>query len=300
MLEIHPEVLEAIEQKRPVVALESTIISHGMPYPQNVEMAQSVEQIIRAQGAIPATIAVMDGKFKVGLTEEELVQLAKAPHVLKLSRRDLAYALATNAIGATTVSATLIIAQMANIKVFATGGLGGVHRGGEDSLDISRDLEELAQTNVAVVCAGVKAILDIERTLEYLETKGVEVIGYGSEWMPAFYTRRSPYKVDYRIDDVATIARMMQLKWRNRLDGGFLIANPITEEHSIDHDVIEAVIEDALKDASQKGIKGKDTTPFLLQAVSEKTQGKSLEANIALVKNNAFLAALIAKAYWEN
>ncbi len=299
MLEFHPEVLEAIEQRRPVVALESTIISHGMPYPQNVEMARAVEDIIRAQGVVPATIAVMHGKFKVGLTDEELHELATAKNVLKLSRRDLSYALTHEIIGATTVSATLIIAEMANIKVFATGGLGGVHRGGEDSLDISRDLEELAQSSVAVVCAGVKAILDIERTLEYLETKGVEVLGYGTEYMPAFYTKDSPYRVDYRIDDVAVIARMMQLKWRNRLSGGFLVANPITDEFSLDHEVIESVIQEALKEAAQKNIKGKDITPYLLQAVSDKTGGKSLQANIALVKNNAFLAALIAKAYWE-
>ncbi len=300
MLSIHKDVLYALENHQPVVALESTIISHGMPYPENLTMAREVEQIIRAQGAVPATIAVMNGELKVGLTEEELSTLAQAPNVLKLSKRDLAYALAhPEVIGATTVSATLVIAQMADIKVFATGGLGGVHRGGEDSLDISRDLHELASTNVAVVCAGVKAILDIERTLEVIETLGVEVIGYGTDVMPGFYTARTPYPIDYRLDDVTSIARVMQKKWRNRLQGGILVVNPITEDYSLPHETIEAIIQDALHEAKKNQIKGKAVTPYLLQKIVEKTEGRSLEANIALVKNNALVAALIAKAYRE-
>ena len=300
MLNIHKDVLEALENQQPVVALESTIISHGMPYPDNLKMAQEVEQIIRAQGAVPATIAVMNGELKVGLNEEELKTLAQAPNVSKLSKRDLAYALAhPEVIGATTVSATLVIAQMADIKVFATGGLGGVHRGGEDSLDISRDLHELATTNVAVVCAGVKAILDIERTLEVIETLGVEVIGYGTDVMPGFYTAKTPYPIDYRIDAVEKIAQVMQHKWRNRLQGGILVVNPISDDYSIPHETIEAIISEALNEAEHHKIKGKAITPYLLKTIAEKTDGRSLEANIALVKNNALVAALIAKAYWH-
>jgi pseudouridine-5'-phosphate glycosidase len=291
------EVLEAKEQGKPIVALESTIISHGMPYPQNVKTAREVEQIIRDNGAVPATIALIDGKIKIGLSDDELEMFGKSTDVAKASRRDLAYLIATKQKGATTVAATMICAEMAGINIFVTGGIGGVHRGAETTMDISADLEELAQTNVAVICAGAKSILDLGLTLEYLETKGVPVIGYQTEILPAFYTRNSDFRVNFRINEVETIASTLKSKWDLNLKGGAIIANPIPEEHAMDEKAITAVIESALKEAEEQHIKGKDTTPFLLAKVKELTGGKSLEANIALVKNNAHVGAKLAVSF---
>ena len=294
-LDINQEVKKALEEGRPVVALESTIISHGMPYPRNVETALKVEEIIRDNGAIPATIAILNGKLKVGLTEEEIEHLGKAAEkVLKTSRRDIPFIVAREADGATTVASTMIIAALAGIKVFATGGVGGVHRGAETSFDISADLQELAHTNVAVVCAGAKSILDIGLTLEYLETMGVPVVGFCTEEMPAFYTRKSGFGVDYRIDDIEELALAIKAKWDLGLDGGLLVANPIPEEHQIDPDIINKAINDALVEAEEKGIFGKESTPFLLAKVKDITKGDSLEANIQLVYNNARLGAELA------
>ncbi|WP_251551534.1 pseudouridine-5'-phosphate glycosidase [Neobacillus muris] len=288
------EVRIAQEQGKPIVALESTIISHGMPYPQNVQTAREVEQIIRDLGAVPATIAIVDGKIKIGLSDEELEMFGKSSDVAKASRRDLAYLLAAKKKGATTVAATMICAELAGIQVFVTGGIGGVHRGAETSMDISADLEELAQTNVAVVCAGAKSILDLGLTMEYLETKGVPVMGYQTEVLPAFYTRSSKFNVNFRVDDVETIASTLKTKWDLQIKGGAIIANPIPEEHAMDEAAISEVIEKALKEAEEQHISGKDVTPFLLAKVKELTGGKSLESNIALVKNNAVLGAKIA------
>ncbi len=293
-LVIAEEVQQAKEQGKPIVALESTIISHGMPYPQNVQTAREVEEIIRENGAVPATIALIDGKIKIGLSDDELEQFGKAQGVAKVSRRDLPYILATKQMGATTVAATMICAALADIKIFVTGGIGGVHRGAETTMDISADLEELAQTNVAVVCAGAKSILDLGLTLEYLETKGVPVIGYQTDVLPAFYTRRSDFSVNFSADDVATIAGTLKAKWDLNLQGGAVIANPIPEEHAMPEEEINQAIEAALKEAEEKGIVGKDTTPFLLAKVKEMTAGKSLDANIALVKNNAVVGAKLA------
>lgn len=294
-LEINPEVKAALDENKPVVALESTIISHGMPYPRNVETALNVEKIIRENGAIPATIAILKGKLKVGLTEEEIEYLGKAQEkVIKTSRRDIPFIVANKLDGATTVASTMIIAALAGIKVFATGGIGGVHRGAETSFDISADLQELAQTNIAVVCAGAKSILDIGLTLEYLETMGVPVIGYGTEEMPAFYTRRSGFGVDYRIDSPEELAATIKTKWDLGLKGGVVVANPIPEEHEIDYDLINNAIEDALAEADARGIKGKESTPFLLAKLKDITKGDSLEANIKLVYNNARLGANLA------
>lgn len=294
-LDINPEVKKALEEKRPVVALESTIISHGMPYPKNVETALNVEKIIRDNGAIPATIAILNGKLKVGLTEEEIEYLGKAAEkVVKTSRRDIPFIVARQVDGATTVASTMIIAALAGIKVFATGGVGGVHRGAETSFDISADLQELAHTNVAVVCAGAKSILDIGLTLEYLETMGVPVVGFATEEMPAFYTRKSGFGVDYRIDDTAELASAIKAKWDLGLDGGLVVANPIPEEHQIDSELINRAIDDALAEAEEKGISGKESTPFLLAKVKDITKGDSLEANIQLVYNNARLGAELA------
>ncbi|MDR7869539.1 MAG: pseudouridine-5'-phosphate glycosidase [Tissierellaceae bacterium] len=294
-LEINPEVKKALEEGKPVVALESTIISHGMPYPRNVETALNVEKIIRDNGAIPATIAILNGKLKVGLTEDEIEYLGKAAEkVIKTSRRDIPFIIARKADGATTVATTMIIASLAGIKVFATGGIGGVHRGAETSFDISADLQELAHTNVAVVCAGAKSILDIGLTLEYLETFGVPVVGFGTNEMPAFYTRKSGFGVDYRIDDVTELALAIKSKWDLGLNGGLVIANPIPEEYQMDYDIITKSIEDALVEAEEKGIKGKDSTPFLLAKVKDITKGESLDANIQLVYNNAKLGAKLA------
>jgi pseudouridylate synthase len=293
-LELSAEVKEAKEQGKPIVALESTIISHGMPYPQNVKTAREVEQIIRDNGAVPATIAIVDGKIKIGLTDDELEQFGNAQGVAKVSRRDLPYILATKQMGATTVAATMICAELADIHIFVTGGIGGVHRGAETTMDISADLEELAQTNVAVVCAGAKSILDLGLTMEYLETKGVPVIGYQTDVLPAFYTRTSAYPVNFKADEVSTISSTLKAKWDLKLHGGAVIANPIPEEYAMPENEINSAIESALKEANEQGISGKDTTPFLLGKVKELTGGKSLDANIALVKNNAVLGAKLA------
>ena len=288
------EVLEAKEKGLPIVALESTIISHGMPYPQNVQTAREVEQIIRDGGAVPATIALIDGKIKIGLSDEELEMFGNAEGVAKASRRDIGYLLATKKIGATTVAATMLAAELAGIELFVTGGIGGVHRGAETTMDISADLEELSMTNVAVVCAGAKSILDIGLTLEYLETKGVPVIGYGTDTLPAFYTRESDFAVNFRADSPEEVAGMMRAKWDLGLRGGAVIANPIPEEDAMEPAFIDAIIQEALAEADAKAIAGKNVTPFLLGKVKELTKGKSLEANIALVKNNARIGARIA------
>ncbi|MEH7376459.1 pseudouridine-5'-phosphate glycosidase [Neobacillus drentensis] len=291
------EVHIAKEQGKPIVALESTIISHGMPYPQNVKTAREVEQIIRDNGAVPATIAIVDGKIKIGLSDEELEMFGKSTDVAKASRRDLAYLLATKKLGATTVAATMICAEAAGINIFVTGGIGGAHRGAETTMDISADLEELGQTNVAVICAGAKSILDLGLTMEYLETKGVPVIGYQTDVLPAFYTRNSEFSVNFRADDTETIASTLKVKWDLNLKGGSVIANPIPEEFAMDEKTITNVIEAALKEAEEKHISGKNVTPFLLGKVKELTEGKSLDANIALVKNNAVVGAQIAVSF---
>lgn len=293
-LNINPEVKEALEAGKAVVALESTIISHGMPYPKNVEMARNVENIIRSKGAVPATIAILNGVLKVGLTAEEIEYLGKTKNVIKTSRRDIPFIVANKLDGATTVASTMIIAALAGIKVFATGGIGGVHRGAEETFDISADLQELAQTNVAVVCAGAKSILDIGLTLEYLETQGVPVVGFKTEELPAFYTRKSGFKVDYKIDSAEELAAAIKTKWELGLKGGLIVANPIPEQYQMDYDTINKAIEDAVKEADEKGIKGKESTPFLLAKVKEITGGASLEANIQLVYNNASLGANLA------
>lgn len=295
-LDISDEVKKALDDNKPIVALESTIISHGMPYPQNVETALKVEEIIRENGAVPATIGIIGGRLKAGLTAEEIDYMGRAGNIAKVSRRDIPYLVAHKRDGATTVASTMIIAAMAGIKVFATGGVGGVHRGAEKTMDISADLEELAMTEVAVVCAGAKSILDLGLTLEYLETKGVPVLGYKTEELPAFYTRKSGFKVDYKVDTPEEIASILRTKWELGLMGGALIANPIPEEYSMDADLITKVIEDAVNEAEALGIKGKDTTPFLLAKIKEITGGESLESNIQLVYNNALLAAQIARA----
>ena len=294
-LSISPEVQQALNEGRPVVALESTIISHGMPYPQNVETAMRVEQTIRDTGAVPATIAIIGGKLKAGCTADEIEYLGrKGRDVIKASRRDLPVLVAREADGATTVTTTMIIAAMAGIKVFATGGIGGVHRGAETTMDISADLEELAQTPVMVICAGAKSILDLGLTLEYLETKGVPVIGFGTDELPAFYTRHSGFKVDYRIDSPEELAAAFRAKLEMGLHGGMLVTNPIPEEYSMPADVINRAIDQAIADANRQGIHGKETTPFLLARVKDLTGGDSLTANIQLVLNNARLAARTA------
>ena len=294
-LDIAPEVQQALAEGRPVVALESTIISHGMPYPQNVETALNVEKIIRENGAVPATIAVLGGRLKAGLSEQEIDYLGKTgAGVTKASRRDLPVLVAEGKDGATTVTTTMIIAHMAGIQVFATGGIGGVHRGAETTMDISADLEELARTPVMVVCAGAKSILDLGLTLEYLETHGVPVIGYGTEELPAFYTRTSGFGVDYRLDTPAELAAAFYAQREMGLKGGMLVTNPIPEEYSMDHEVISKAIEDAVEESKKLGIHGKETTPFLLAKIKELTGGSSLDANIQLVYNNAQLAAKTA------
>jgi len=295
-LDLSPEVAAALQSGKPVVALESTIISHGMPYPQNVETALRVEQTIREGGAVPATIAVIKGRLKAGLSQDEIEYLGqKGTAVTKASRRDLPVLVARGQDGATTVATTMIIAALAGIKVFATGGVGGVHRGAEVTMDISADLEELARTPVMVICAGAKAILDLKLTLEYLETKGVPVIGYGTEELPAFYTRKSGLRVDYHIDTPEELATAFRVKQEMGLVGGMLVTNPIPEEYSMDADRINAAIEEAIEDAKRLGIHGKDTTPYLLDRVKEITGGDSLDSNIQLVLNNARLAAQVAK-----
>lgn len=294
-LDVSPEVQQALADGKPVVALESTIISHGMPYPKNVETAMLVEKTIRDNGAVPATIAIIGGRLKAGLSPDEIEYLGKSGRkVAKASRRDLAAIVARGADGATTVTTTMIIAHMAGIKVFATGGIGGVHRGAETTMDISADLEELASTPVMVVCAGAKSILNLGLTLEYLETKGVPVIGYGTDELPAFYTRRSGFGVDYRVDNPQELAAMFRAQQELGMKGGMLVTNPIPEQYAMDKEVIDAAIDQAIAESVEKGIHGKETTPFLLARVVELTGGDSLESNIQLVLNNAVVAAKTA------
>lgn len=294
-LDVAPNISSAIAAGDAVVALESTIISHGMPYPKNVETALLVEDTVRSGGAMPATIAILDGRLKVGLSHDEIERIGKrGSGVIKCSRRDLPFVIARKQDGATTVAATMIVAAMAGIRVFATGGIGGVHRGVEDSLDISADLEELARTSVAVVCAGVKSILDIGRTLEYLETRGVPVAGFQTDTLPAFYARESGFPVDYRVDSAADVAAALAVKWKSGLKGGVVIAVPIPEEHAIDGDEIDRAIDEALAEMQRLHITGKETTPYLLARIARQTGGRSLEANIQLVVNNARVASEIA------
>lgn len=294
-LNVHPEVKKALAEGLPVVALESTIISHGMPYPKNIEMAKTVSKIIRENGAIPATIAIIDGVLKVGLTTEEIEFLGTSKDIVKASRRDLPFIISKKLNGATTVATTMILANLAGVKVFATGGIGGVHRGAQETFDISADLQELSNTNVAVICAGAKSILDIGLTLEYLETNGVPVVGFETEEFPAFYTRKSGFGVDYKVESSLEVASALKAKWDLNLKGGMVIGNPIPKEFEMDYDTINNAIESALKEAEEKNIAGKKVTPFLLDRVKTITDGKSLDANIELVYNNAKVAAQIAK-----
>ena len=294
-LDVLPEIQEALDHNKPVVALESTILSHGMPYPENVDFAAEVEKVVRAEGAVPATTALINGRIKVGLSPAELQTMCKAENVGKVSRRDMATYLATKKNGATTVATTMICAAMAGVKVFATGGIGGVHRGGEVTMDVSADLQELKQTPVAVVCAGAKQILDIGRTLEYLETMGVPVLGNGTSDFPAFYCRKSGFGVDYAAKDEAEIASIIKTKWELNLEGGVLIGNPIPEQYALDFDEMEAVINKALAEADEKGVRGKEITPFLLAKIKEITKGVSFASNVQLAYNNARVAAKIAK-----
>jgi pseudouridine-5'-phosphate glycosidase len=299
-LSFSPEVANARAAGLPIVALESTIISHGMPYPQNVQTAREVEQIIRVGGAVPATIAVIDGKIRVGLTDEQLELLGQSPDAMKVSRRDLAYVLSQNKLGATTVAATMICAALAEIPVFVTGGIGGVHRGAETSFDISADLQELAQTNVAVVCAGVKSILDIGLTLEYLETQGVPVVSVGQPGFPAFFTRESGFNADFQLDTPAEQAAFIQTKWRLGLKGGIVVSNPVPEAEAMQKEEIDGITLQALQEAAENGVTGKKVTPFLLARIKTLTQGRSLATNIALVKNNARVGAALARALAEH
>lgn len=297
-LDIAPDVQHALATGRAVVALESTIISHGMPYPQNVATALQVEAEVRQHGAVPATIAIVNGRLKAGLSHEEIELLGRAGHaVTKVSRRDIPFIVAGKANGATTVAATMVIAAMTGIRVFATGGIGGVHRGAQESFDISADLQELAQTPVAVVCAGAKSILDLRLTLEYLETQGVPVVGYQTDALPAFFTRDSAFPVDYRLDSAADIAAVLKAKWAMGLKGGMVVANPIPEQYAMPRAAIDQAIDQALQEATQQGIVGKESTPFLLARVCALTGGDSLASNIQLVLNNARLAAAIAISY---
>jgi pseudouridine-5'-phosphate glycosidase len=296
-LDVAPEVKNALRNGQAVVALESTIISHGMPYPQNVATARRVEDEVRAHGAVPATIAIIDGRLKAGLSDADIEQLGhRGREVVKVSRRDIPFIVASGRTGATTVASTMIIAAMAGIQVFATGGIGGVHRGAQQTFDISADLQELAQTPVAVVCAGAKSILDLRLTLEYLETHGVPVIGYQTDTLPAFFTRDSAFAVDYRLDTPADIANAIHTKRALNLQGGMVIANPIPEAFAMPREIIDAAIAQALSDAQTQGIGGKDATPFLLACINQITGGNSLESNIALVLNNARLASAVAVA----
>ena len=296
-LDVNPEAAAAVAAGQPVVALESTIISHGMPYPQNVETALNVEKVIRENGAVPATIAILGGRLKAGLTPEEIEYLGRTGQaVTKASRRDLPVLVAKGMDGATTVTTTMMIAHMAGIKIFATGGIGGVHRGAETTMDISADLEELANTPVMVVCAGAKSILDLGLTLEYLETHGVPVLGYQTKELPAFYTRRSGFEVDYRVDSPEELAKIFKVQRDLGLKGGILVTNPIPEAYAMDFDLINRAIDEAIADSVQEGIHGKATTPYLLAKVKDLTGGDSLDSNIQLVLNNARLAAKVAKA----
>ncbi len=293
-LVISEEVKRALDENRPVVALESTIISHGMPYPENVEFAKNVEKLIRERGVTPATIAIMEGKLKVGINDDDLEILAHTENVAKVSRRDIGYVVSQKKLGATTVATTMMIANLAGIKVFATGGIGGVHRGAQQTFDISADLEELARTNVAVVCAGAKSILDIGLTLEYLETAGVPVVGYRTEKFPAFYCTDSGYNVDYKIDSAEEIAEMLKAKWEIGINGGAVIGNPVPEEFALNKEYMNEIISNALRQADEKGIKGKNITPFLLDTIKNMTGGESLKTNVELAMNNAKLACDIA------
>ena len=298
-LDIHPDVEDAIKNKLPIVALESTIISHGMPYPNNIETALMVEDTVRSNNAIPATIAIINGRLKVGLTSKEIEFLATNNKVRKISRRDLAIAVSKKLSGSTTVASTMIIAKLAKIAVFATGGIGGVHRGAEKTFDISADLEELSKTNVCVVCAGPKAILDIGLTLEYLETKGVPVIGYKTSELPAFYSSKSGFNVDYRVDAALDIAEILKTKWDLSIKGGVLVTNPIPIAFELDFVMMNEAINEAIIEADKEKIIGKEITPYLLSKVNEITEGKSLDANIKLIQNNAALAAKIATHYMK-
>ncbi|MBR4422371.1 MAG: pseudouridine-5'-phosphate glycosidase [Erysipelotrichaceae bacterium] len=293
-LSITPEIQEALNEGKPILALESTILSHGMPYPENLEFARTVEKIVRGKGVIPATTAIIDGKLKVGLNDEELELMCKADNIAKASRRDVAVYLTNKQTAATTVATTMLIADLAGVRVFATGGIGGVHRGAQETMDISADLQELANTAVCVVCAGCKSILDIGLTLEYLETYGVPVLGYQTSEFPAFYTRTSGFGVDYEVKDAAEVAAILKTKWNLGLKGGVVVGNPIPEEYSMDHAVIDKAIEQALKMAKEKGIHGKATTPFLLATIKEITGGNSLASNLQLAYNNARVASDIA------
>ncbi|NJN34015.1 MAG: pseudouridine-5'-phosphate glycosidase [Saprospiraceae bacterium] len=297
-LELTPSVLAAIQDGAPVVALESTIIAHGMPYPQNVETALLVEETVRQNGATPATIALINGKMKAGLTTDDIEILGKSgSHITKVSRRDLPAVIAKNQHGATTVASTMIVAALAGIRIFATGGIGGVHRGAHETFDISADLLELAQTSVAVVSAGAKSILDLGLTLEYLETQGVPVIGFQTDEFPAFFTRSSGFGVDFRVDTEGVLADILHAKWQIPLEGGVLIANPVPSEFEADKKMIDKAIDRALRAATEQGIKGKQITPFLLAEIERMTEGLSLKTNIQLVLNNAALGARVAKAY---
>jgi len=295
-LQFSPEVQAARAAGKPVVALESTIISHGMPYPQNVQTAREVEDVIRAAGAVPATIALIDGRICVGLADDQLERLGTAKDALKVSRRDLAYVLAEKKLGATTVAATMICAALAGIDVFVTGGIGGVHRGAETSFDISADLQELARTNVAVVCAGVKSILDIGLTLEYLETHGVPVVSVGQPGFPAFFTRESGFDADFQLDTPEQQARFIRTKWQLGLEGGVVVSNPVPEDAALKNEEIDGIIAQALQEADAQGVKGKAVTPFLLARIKDLTGGRSLATNIALVKHNALVGARLAQA----
>ncbi|CAH0163815.1 Pseudouridine-5'-phosphate glycosidase [Massilia sp. Bi118] len=295
-LQFSPEVQAARAAGKPVVALESTIISHGMPYPQNVQTAREVEQVIRDAGAVPATIAIIDGRICIGLADEQLELLGQSKDAIKVSRRDLAYVLSQKKLGATTVAATMICAKLAGIEVFVTGGIGGVHRGAETSFDISADLQELAQTGVAVVCAGVKSILDIGLTLEYLETHGVPVVSVGQAAFPAFFTRDSGFRADFQLDTPEDQARFIRTKWQLGLEGGVVVSNPVPEVSAMKNEEIDAIIAQALREADEQGVKGKLVTPFLLARIKELTGGRSLVTNIALVKNNALVGAQLAVA----
>lgn len=299
-LDVRSDIKEAIEADKPVVALESTILSHGMPYPENLEFARNVEKIIKEEGAVPATIAIIGGKIKVGLSDEELEIMCKAENVGKVSRRDLPIYISTGKTGATTVTTTMIGADMAGIKFFATGGLGGVHREAQQTFDISADLQELAHTSVAVICAGAKAILDLNLTMEYLETFGVPVLGLRTDYLPAFYSKSSGLKLDYNCKDEKEVAAIVKAKWEMGLDGGVVIGNPIPDEYAMPNEEINVYIEKALQMCKEKGIKGKDTTPFLLATVKDLTGGDSLKANLELAYNNARAAARIAKSYFED
>jgi pseudouridylate synthase len=300
ILIITDEIAQAVSEGRPVVALETTIVSHGMPYPQNIETARLLEDTIREAGAVPATIAILEGKIHVGISDQQLEFLGTSKDIVKASRRDLPAVFAQKLHAATTVATTMICADMAGIRIFATGGVGGVHRGAQQSFDISADLQELARTDVAVISAGSKSILDLTLTMEYLETMGVPVLGYRTDELPAFYTRTSGLQVDYRIDTPQDAAAILHAKWDNGLHGGVMITNPIPEAFAMDKQVIDAAIEQALADADAAHIEGKRVTPFLLDRVKELTSGDSLAANIALVQHNAQTAAEIAQAYWRD